>query len=95
MSELTLSDRIAVPEAVVSRDVGGETVILNLETGIYFGLDPVGSDIWKSLQVSDALQDAFEAIRAEYDVDADVLRRDLLHLVSEMAAKGLVKAAGS
>ena len=92
MRELTLTDRVVVPEAVVSRELDGETVVLNLETGIYFGLDPVATDIWRALQTDGTLQGALDTVRGQYDVAPDVLRDDLLRLVNSMATKGLLQA---
>ncbi|MCU1383747.1 MAG: Coenzyme synthesis protein (PqqD) [Acidobacteria bacterium] len=93
MIDLTLTDRVVIPDAVVSRELEGETVVLNLETGIYFGLDEVATEIWKALQSGGSLQEACDALHGAYDVDPLVLRDDLLHLVNQMAAKGLVQAA--
>ena len=91
MTELTLTDRVVVPEAVVSRELDGETVLLNLESGIYFGLDAVATEMWKALQPGCSLLDACSTLLAVYDVDPAVLRGDLLRLVNEMAAKGLLR----
>ena len=95
MTELTLADHVTVPEAVVSRELDGETIVLNLETGIYFGLDMVATDIWKALRMGGSLQDALENVMGLYDVDASVVREDLLQLVNQLATKGLVRAADS
>ncbi len=93
MTELTLTDRVVVPEAVVSRELEGETVLLNLDTGVYFGLDAVGTDIWRAIQSFGVLSEALEAVRAQYDAEPDVLRADLLRLVNQMCAKGLLRPA--
>src|ERR1019366_9934865 len=90
--ELTLGDSVSVPEGVVSRELDGETVLLNLDTGIYFGLDAVGSDMWRAIQSSASLGDAVSLIEAQYDGDPAVLRDDLLRLVNQMLAKGLVQS---
>jgi hypothetical protein len=95
MKELTLGDSVSVPEGVVSRELDGETVLLNLDTGIYFGLDAVGSDMWHAIQSSASLGDAVSLIEAQYDGDPAVLRDDLLRLVNQMLAKGLVQSAGT
>ena len=92
MSQLGLTDSVAIPDAVVSRDLGGETVILNLETGIYFDLDGVATDIWQALQDTGSLNDAYQKVLAMYEVDAAVLTVDFLRLVNQMAAKGLLQA---
>jgi Coenzyme PQQ synthesis protein D (PqqD) len=93
MAELTLDARVLVPEAVVAREVDGETVLLNLDTGIYFGLDAVGTEIWRAIQLKGSLHDALAAVEGEYDVDRSVLSADLLQLVSRMLAKGLLQTA--
>lgn len=43
---MKLSISVAIPAQVLARRVGEEIVILNLESGVYFGLDPVGARIW-------------------------------------------------
>lgn len=91
--DLSLRDSIAVVPDVVFRELDGEAVILNLESGIYFGLDQVGTRIWRLIQEHGALQKVFETMCAEYDVGADTLERDLLQLVDELRAKGLVRAS--
>lgn len=91
MSELTLNDRISIPDVVVSRDLGGETVVLNLETGIYFDLDGVATDAWQALQRSPSLRDVHQQLLDSYDVDPAQLSADLLRLVDQMLSKGLVR----
>src|SRR5216110_2653246 len=95
MAEVTLDARVLVPETVMASEVDGETVILNLETGIYFGLDAVGSEIWRAIQRNGSLHEALAAVEREYDVDAAVVRADLLQLVSQMLAKGLLQDASA
>lgn len=93
MPDVTLSDRIVIPESVVFRDLGGETVVLNLETGLYFGLDEVGTEVWNDLRNGNTLQQSFDRLIGEYDVAPDTLRSDILRFVNHMASKGLVQAA--
>ena len=94
MTEPTLNDRVSVPDTVVSRELDGETVLLNLETGIYFGLDAVATDMWRAMLESASLADAFGHVGARYDVAPDVLRDDLLQLARQLFAKGLLQADG-
>ena len=93
MPELTLHDRVIVPDAVMAREIDGETVILNLDTGTYFGLDAVGTDIWRAIKAHGLLQDVFAAVEVAYEVDAATLRADLLQLVNQMCEKGLLRTA--
>src|SRR3982751_2250343 len=89
----SLDDRATVPDGVVSRELDGETVLLNLETGIYFGLDAVGTDMWRAIREAATLGDALTAVRGQYDVDEETIRVDFLQLADELVAKGLLQRA--
>ena len=91
MAEPSLTDRVSVPDTVVSRELDGETVLLNLDTGIYFGLDAVATDMWRAMLESASLADASERVGAHYDVQPDVVRDDLLQLAKQLLAKGLLQ----
>lgn len=93
VAQLGLSDAVTIPDAVVSRDLGGETVILNLETGIYFDLDGVATDIWQALQATGSIREVYEKVLSAYEVDPAILGDDLIKFVNQLAAKGLVKSA--
>lgn len=88
--EISLESNVAISSDVVSRDLEGEAVILNLESGTYFGLDPVGTRIWSLLQASGSLRRAFDVMLQEYDVAPQKLEDDMLRLVRELCAKGLL-----
>jgi len=92
MVELTLGDRVVVPDSVIARELDGETVVLNLETGVYFGLDSVATDIWNALQGGGKIEDALRAILERYDVQRATLEGDLLQFVNQLASKGLLNA---
>lgn len=89
----TLESRVLKSEDVLFRNLSGEAVLLNLKTGLYFGLDPVGTRIWELIESKGRLTDVLAAVVAEFDVDEERARRDLLDLVSALAAKGLVRVS--
>jgi coenzyme PQQ synthesis protein D (PqqD) len=82
--------RVEIGPSVIYRDVSGEVVLLNLQSGVYYGLDPVGSRMWQLLMEQRPLDDVCSVMLEEYDVTVDVLRADLSRLVDELASKGLV-----
>ncbi len=82
--------KVNIPETVLSTDLENEGVLLNLETGEYFGLDAVGMDMWKVLSNSETVEDARTALLAQYEVDEDVLFRDLDDLIAKLAERKLV-----
>ncbi len=87
--EATLDDGFTLSETAVFRDLDGEAVILDLESGTYFGLNAVGTRVWQLLERHDRLKAVFDALSAEYEVDPGQLERDLLALVDQMAGARL------
>ncbi|PYN15466.1 MAG: PqqD family protein [Candidatus Rokuibacteriota bacterium] len=95
MSRPTLASRVTLNSDIAFRELDGELVILNLETGIYFGLDPVGARTWKLIEHHGSLGAVLEVLCSEYDASPAVLERDLLELVDQLCAKGLTRVAAS
>jgi hypothetical protein len=93
MSRPTLASVVTIDPDVTFRELGGEIVILNLETGVYFGLDKVGARIWRLIEDHGALGTVLAMLRSEYDAAPAVLERDLLELVDQLCAKGLTHVA--
>ena len=87
---MRLTDRVTVPASVMARQVGEQTVILDLASGVYFGLDAVGSRIWGLLEEGRSLDEVCAAMLDAYDAPREVIERDLLELVRNLADKKLV-----
>jgi hypothetical protein len=91
--KLKLSDRLSAAPDVLFQQVDGESVLLNLASESYFGLDPVGTRVWLLLGEDSSLQRAFDALRAEYEVEPDRLEGDLLALAQSLVDAGLLQPA--
>lgn len=87
----SLEQSVRIPEDVVFRELQGEAVILNLESSMYFGLDPVGTRIWQLCEAHGSLRAVWEAMQQEFDAPGDALQSDLLTLVDELSKNGLLK----
>ena len=92
---VTLESRITIPKDVVFREIAGEAVILNLETGKYFGLDQVGTRMWQLLAEHKQVEPALNDLTTEYDTTRDQLQHDLLELVDNLAAHQLIEINGT
>lgn len=92
ISELsvTLAHRVSRSDHVLSQDVGGEAVLLDLASEHYFGLNPVGTRIWQLLETPTALSELYRLLCSEFQVDPMQIERDLLTLIGELSAAGLV-----
>lgn len=84
------SDSVTIPDQVMAREVGDETVILDLASGTYFGLDAIGARIWQLLAEGKTLAETCEIMLEEYEVTPEQLERDVAALTEELARKGLV-----
>jgi hypothetical protein len=87
---VSFSDRVKVPDDVLISNLQGESVILNLDSERYFGLDDVGTRFLNVLTASDSIETAYNTLRHEYDIDAHVLRHDLLALVENLIDQGIL-----
>ena len=87
---ISFSDRVTVPDDVLISHLQEESVILNLDSERYFGLDDVGTRFLSVLTSSESIEAAYERLRDEYDVDPQVLRSDLLALIENLIDQGLI-----
>jgi hypothetical protein len=79
------------PDGVLFRDLNGESILLNLDSETYFGLDEVGTRMWQVLTTQPTIQAAFDDLCAEFDVDGEQLRRDLEELLDQLVAQRLLE----
>lgn len=91
---LTLGTRLVVTRDQVSANVSGESVILGMHDGVYYGLDPVATRIWDLLQTPTALDAVAGVITAEFDVSREQATSDLLTFAGDLLAHGLVDVVG-
>ena len=87
---LDFSQRVVKPDGVLIRELDGEAVILNLETETYFGLNEVGMRMWTLLTESESIQQAFDLLLNEYEIDKDRLRDDLITLLQQLLDNDLL-----
>lgn len=86
-----LGARMRVPERVVYRDFGGETVILNLDSGQYHGLNRTAGRMLAVLGESDTVAAAADRLAAELGEPRERIERDLLGLCRKLAERGLIE----
>jgi len=88
---MNLDQKVTFAETVFAQEVDGEMVLLDMESENYFGLDEVGTAIWQAMQEYESLQEVFNTLLEQYDVDAEVLEHDLSDFVGKLVESGLVK----
>jgi hypothetical protein len=86
---LTLDSHVAPAEDAVFRELDGQSVLLNLATGMYFGLDAVGTHVWQLAEADGSLREVCRRMIVEYEAEAAAIERDLLALADALIVKGL------
>jgi hypothetical protein len=92
---MTLTDTMTIPPQVMTRTVGDEVVVLDLATGTYFGLDPVGARMWELIAEGQTLGEICDRMLEEYEVTREDLERDTLRLAGELQEQGLIQVSGT
>ena len=87
---MNLNQTITLSPDVISQEVSGETVLLDLESENYFGLDAVGTRIWQLIKENDNLQAIYDTLLEEYEVEEQRLQTDLEAILGEITQLGLV-----
>ena len=90
---MSFAQRVSIPDNVMLRELEGESVILDLDSESYFGLDEVGTRMWQLVTESPSIQVAFEALAEEYEVEPETLREDLSGLIGTLLDRGLIEVA--
>ncbi len=74
----------------VSTAVGDEVVLMNLERGRCYGLGPVGTDLWNKMSQPVRVAALLDQLLLEYDVQPEALEHDVLEVLDQYAAEGLI-----
>ncbi len=78
------------PEHVLCRLAGGEAVLLNTTSELYYGLDGVGTAFWRCVEQGMTFDDAVQALLTQYVVEAAQLEGDLLSLLARLTEADLL-----
>jgi hypothetical protein len=82
--------RMSVPPHVYAREFDGETVLLDLAKGDYFGLDELGGRLWRGLSQGRSTREVAEEVAPDYAVEFPRLLADLTELATELSRRGLL-----
>jgi Coenzyme PQQ synthesis protein D (PqqD) len=88
---LSMESVLVVAKDQISCDLSGEAAILDLKSGVYYGLNAMGAFIWNQIQEPKSIAEVRDAIMDKYEVDAERCENDLMHLLGELVSRGLVE----
>jgi len=89
--ELTPASVLMRSDEPMAAEVGGEIVLMSVEQGLYFGLDPVAADIWRRMADPIAIGTLCAQLSEAYAGDAATIEADTLTLLSALHARGLIR----
>ena len=92
---MAFADRAVVPKHVLVRHLEGESVLLNLDTERYFGLDVTGTRMWALITTMPNIDAAYEKLLEEFEVEPDILRGHLSELLGLLVDNGLLSVLPS
>ena len=84
---------ISISKDVLTQELAGETVLLDLASESYFGLDAVGTRIWQLLNEGQGKADLIESLLLEYEVEREALEKDVSELLNHLDKAGLIEIA--
>ena len=87
---MNLEMKPTIPEQVIFREMGDEMVLLDLESGLYFGVDGVGQRIWETFAEGHNLKEAVAVVVAEYEVEEAQAQADVIAFVRNLVDRGLL-----
>ena len=88
-----LSRKAVACDNLLVRELSGEAILLNLDSGMYYGLDQVGFRMWTVLTAAESIGAAYQQLSSEYEVDREQLLKDVDQLVNDCFKQGLLELA--
>jgi hypothetical protein len=90
MNDLSLTNHVMRHPETISTEMDGETVMMSVENGYYYGLNSVGSRVWMLMVQRMTIAEICRVIEAEYDIDAVECERAIMSFISQLSQNGLV-----
>ena len=89
---MDLNKKVTFADTVFAQEVDGEMVLLDMNSENYFGLDEVGTSIWQAIEKYEGdLQKVLSDLMEQYDVEDEILKKDLRSFVDKLVENGLVE----
>lgn len=89
-TKIALDSKVQWSRDPLAADVSGNVVLMSVQRGAYYGLDGVGSDIWRRLTEPTGVASLCDALAAAYDGEPDIVRADVLRFLTRLVEEGLI-----
>jgi hypothetical protein len=94
MKRITTESRISQIKGILASDIDDEKVMMSVEKGQYYGLDPIGSRVWELIKKPIKVSALIDALLLKYDVEREVCERDVLAFLEDLYKDGILEVEG-
>ena len=94
MTKISAESIVQQIEDIVASDIDDEKVMMSVEKGRYYGLDPVGSRVWELIEKPIRVSELIDKLLPKYDVDRETCERDVLAFLEELHQDGILQVDG-
>jgi hypothetical protein len=91
---ISADDVVCQIEDIVASDIDDEKVMMSIEKGHYYGLDPIGSRVWELIETPVRVSELVDALAVKYDVDRPTCEQDVLAFLDELHQAGILRVDG-
>lgn len=91
MGDIRLDTVVRASLRQIFADLGGETVLLNFDDGLYYSVNAVGARVWSLIQDATSVAAVKAALLEEFDVDSERCEADLIALLEELRGRKLLE----
>ena len=88
--EISRESIIKQVDDIVASEIDGETVMMSIENGGYYGLDPIGSSVWELIETPIKVADLIDILLKKYDVDVETCEKDVLKFLNEINGENIL-----
>ena len=93
-NEITTATTISHIEEIVAGDIDGETVMMSIENGEYYGLDDIGSRIWGPIKKPVRVSGLIDTLLERFHVDRETCEKDVLKFLNELNEDKILEVEG-
>ena len=90
-SSFSMSSTVVATKDNLSSDLEEETVILDTKSGVYYGLNTVGTSIWNLVHQPKTIKEIQDALLAKYEVEPEQCNQELLVILQQLESEGLIE----
>lgn len=90
ITKLSLDTQLTRNPDLIATDMDGDTVMMSIARGEYYGIGGVGSRVWELLEQPISLSTIVGMICKEFDVDEPTCQADMVRFLGELQEHGLV-----